>query len=85
MGKALFDGQLVDAHLARPLYKHLLGNVLSSVGTYVVAEYQLWTEHFFCFRLGHPVQAADLKFIDSELYNSLRVLPTYDEETIEDL
>ncbi|CAN0293825.1 unnamed protein product, partial [Discosporangium mesarthrocarpum] len=25
LGKALFDGQLVQAHLARPLYKHLLG------------------------------------------------------------
>ena len=25
LGKALFDGQLVHAHLVRPLYKHLLG------------------------------------------------------------
>eukprot|EP00752_Nemacystus_decipiens_P004902 g4461.t1 len=25
LGKALFDGQLVQAHLVRPLYKHLLG------------------------------------------------------------
>lgn len=25
LGKALFDGQLVQAHLVRPIYKHLLG------------------------------------------------------------
>ena len=29
--------------------------------------------------------AADLEFVDSELYNNLRLLPTLDEEDIEDL
>lgn len=58
MGKALFDGQLVDAHLVTPLYKHILG---------------------------HPILTADLQFIDSSLYSSLRMLPSLDEDDIEDL
>ena len=58
MGKAMFDGQLVDAHLSRPLYKHLLG---------------------------HPILSADLEFVDSELYGNLRMLPSLDEDDIEDL
>lgn len=29
MGKALFDQQIVPAHIARPLYKHILGMPVS--------------------------------------------------------
>ena len=58
MGKAMFDGQLVDAHLTKPLYKHLLG---------------------------HPLVASDLQYLDPELYQNLRMLPSLDEDDIEDL
>eukprot|EP00750_Incisomonas_marina_P013712 INCI17527.1.p1 GENE.INCI17527.1~~INCI17527.1.p1 ORF type:complete len:707 (+),score=109.33 INCI17527.1:221-2341(+) len=58
MGKALFDGQLINAHLTKPLYKHLLG---------------------------HPLMAADLEFVDSELFHNLRALPGLDEDDIEGL
>jgi hypothetical protein len=30
IGKAVFDGHLVDAHFTRPFYKHMLGRVLHS-------------------------------------------------------